>query len=96
MKKLLIASILAGSLLGSVGWAQDIQVNHRRQPVYEVHTHDRYIKYERSGGFTGDGTIHFMNKTTIRRRYGERQDRRRGSWSRSRCTDEKGRSVRCR
>ena len=91
IQKILLPMIGIG-LLGSIALAQDIQVNRGRQPVYETHTHDRYIKYERSGGRGNDGTIHFMNKTTIRRRYDRRSPSRR---TKQRCYKENGRRVAC-
>jgi Ni/Co efflux regulator RcnB len=92
MKKILSVVILGSFLIGSFAQAGDRNRtrSERRLPEYEVHTSDRYIRYERSGGRGNDGTIHFMNKRTVRRRY--KSDRRS---VRNRCTDEKGRRVSC-
>jgi hypothetical protein len=93
MKKILSVVILGGFLLGSLAMAGEYNTSRRerRLPEHESYTHDRYIRYERSGGRGNDGTIHFMNKTTVRRRY--KTDRIR---NRRVCTDEKGRLVQCR
>ena len=88
MKKILVIVIIGLFLVASVSVAGDYRDRRRRRlPEYETTTHDRYIKYERSGGFVGDGTIHFMNKSTTRRKYKKRM--------KQRCYTEKGRRVAC-
>lgn len=95
MKKKLSVVILGVILLGSSAMAGEYNRSRRerRLPEYETYTHDRYIKYDRAGGRGNDGTIHFIRKTTVRRRYKDGSSS--GGGRRNRCVDEKGRSKRC-
>ena len=89
--KIILVSMMFVSLMVGISLAGESRRRQRRLPEHEVHTHDRFIKYERSGGNRGDGIIHFINKTTIRRKYRDSNRSKRRA-----CVDEKGRSVQCR